>query len=415
MELDLGPELEKFRQHIREWIADNAPHGLAELTDWNASGFGSGNRTYEAALHSPIYAEWSARLLKAGMICASWPTEYGGQDWNAIQNTIFAEEAFRAGVPTVSRGFGESMVGPSVMVNGSQEQKDHFLPRIISGEDVYCQGFSEPDHGSDLGAVATRGIVDGDEIIITGQKVWTSQYYRANMIFVLVRTDTEVPKHRGISYVLLPFTAENGVDKRPLRQITGAAEFGHEYFDGSRAPVFNIIGGVNNGWRVAMTTLGHERSGSATIAYLQHEKEFWSLVELARTHGKDRDPVVRQQLAWAYSHVQVIRFLGLKILAQIAAGKEPGPEASMTKMFRSDFQQRLGEIAVGIEGPGALIRAESDGPHEREPGDYVLNTWQDHFLAGRSHTIYSGSNEIQRNIISERVLGMPKEPTVAQG
>jgi len=307
------------------------------------------------------------------------------------------------------------MVGPSVMVNGTQEQKDHFLPRIISGEDVYCQGFSEPDHGSDLGSVSTRGIIDGDEIVISGQKVWTSQYYRANMIFILVRTDPDVPKHRGISYVLLPFTAENGVDKRPAAQITGAAEFGHEYFDDSRAPVFNIIGGINNGWRVAMTTLGHERSGSATTAYLEHEKEFRELVELARKHGKDKDPVIRQQLAWAYQHVQVIRFIGLRVLAQVAAGKEPGPEASMTKLFRSDFQQRLGEIAVGIEGPEALIRAESDGPHSREPGDYILHQWQTVFLAGRSHTIYSGSNEIQRNIIAERVLGMPKEPSAARG
>jgi alkylation response protein AidB-like acyl-CoA dehydrogenase len=415
MELSLGPELEEFRLRIRQWIADNAPEGLADLTDWNATGFGSGDRDYEAALDGPVYAEWSKRLLEAGMICASWPKEYGGQDWNAMQNTIFAEEAFRAGVPTVNRGFGESMVGPSVMVNGTQEQKDHFLPRIISGEDIYCQGFSEPDHGSDLASVSTRGILDGDEIVITGQKVWTSSYFRANMIFILVRTDPDAPKHRGISYVLLPFTAENHVDKRPLRQITGAAEFGHEYFDGSRAPKFNIIGGLNNGWKVAMTTLGHERSGSATIAYLLHEKEFSELVELARKNGRDKDPVVRQQLAWAYSHVQVIRYLGLQVLAQIAAGKEPGPEASMIKLFRSDFQQRLGEIAVGIEGPQALIRPESDGPHEREPGDYIVDQWQSAFLAGRAHTIYSGTNEIQRNIIAERVLGMPKEPSAYRG
>ncbi|MDR1998611.1 MAG: acyl-CoA dehydrogenase family protein [Frankiaceae bacterium] len=415
MELDLGPELESFRTQIRAWIADNTPAGLAELTDWNASGMGSGNNNYEEALTHPVYAEWSDRLLKAGMICASWPKEYGGQDWTALQNTIFAEEAFRAGVPTVSRGFGETMVGPSVMVNGTQEQKDYFLPRIITAEDVYCQGFSEPDHGSDLGAVATRGVIDGDEIVITGQKIWTSQYYRANMIFILVRTDTDAPKHRGISYVLLPFTAENHVEKHPVRQIYGGAEFGHEFFDGSRAPLFNIIGGINNGWRVAMTTLGHERTGSATIAYLQHERELQDLIARARELGRADDPVIRQQLAWAYAHVQVMRFSGLKVLAQIAAGKQPGPEASMTKLFRSDFQQRLGEIAVNIEGAAALVRDSSDGPHEREPGDYVPTRWQAAFLAGRSHTIYSGTNEIQRNIIAERVLGMPKEPSAARG
>jgi alkylation response protein AidB-like acyl-CoA dehydrogenase len=415
MQLELGPELDAFRREIRQWIAGNAPDGLADLTDWNTSEFGSGGPKHEAAMRSPQYLEWERRLLAAGMICPSWPKEYGGQDWTAIQNTILAEEAFRAGVPVISRGFGETMVGPSVMVNGTQEQKDYFLPRIISGEDVYCQGFSEPDHGSDLASVSTRGVIDGDEIVITGQKVWTSQYFRANMIFILVRTDPDAPKHRGISYVLLPFTKENGVDKRPLRQITGGAEFGHEYFDESRAPLFNIIGGINNGWRVAMTTLGHERSGSATIAYLKHEKEFWELVETARKQGRDKDPVIRQQLAWAYAHVQVIRHQGLRVLAQIAAGKQPGPEASLTKLFRSDFQQRLGEIAIDLMGAEGLIRAESDGPHEREPGDYVLHQWQSAFLAGRSHTIYSGSNEIQRNIIAERVLGMPKEPSVGQG
>jgi alkylation response protein AidB-like acyl-CoA dehydrogenase len=197
--------------------------------------------------------------------------------------------------------------------------------------------------------------------------------------------------------------------------ISGAAEFGHEYFDGSRAPLFNIIGGINNGWKVAMTTLGHERSGSATTSAMRYEKQFWALVETARKNGKTNDPVVRQQLAWAYANVQVIKYQGLKILAQIAAGKEPGPEASMTKLFWSDYEQRLGEIAVGIEGAEALVRAESDGPHEREPGDYIPNFWQNVFLFSRAHTIYSGTNEIQRNIISERVLGMPKEPSAARG
>jgi alkylation response protein AidB-like acyl-CoA dehydrogenase len=415
MELDLGPEANAFRTEIRAWIADNAPEGLTGLCDWNNQQFGTIDPAFEAALETPEYQLWAQRLLESGKICASWPKEYGGADWTAVQNTIFAEEAFAANVPTINRGFGESMVGPSVMVNGTQEQKDYFLPRIISGEDVYCQGFSEPDHGSDLASIETKGELDGDEIVITGQKVWTSGFFRANMIFILVRTDPDAPKHRGISYVLLPFTKENNIDKRPLRQISGAAEFGHEFFDGARAPKFNIIGGLNNGWKVAMTTLGHERTGSATTSSLRYEKQFWRLVDLARKLGKDTDPVVRQNLAWAYQHVQVIKFQGLRILAQIAAGKEPGPEASVTKLFWSEYEQRLGEIAVSLEGAAGLVRDESTGPRDRDPGDYIPNFWQNVFLFSRAGTIYSGSSEIQRNIIAERVLGMPKEPSAYRG
>jgi alkylation response protein AidB-like acyl-CoA dehydrogenase len=359
-------------------------------------------------LKSPEYAVWSDRLFAAGFICATWPTAYGGKDWTAIQSTIFAEECFRAGVPTVTRGMGETLAGPAIMAHGTQEQKDYFLPRIISGEDSYCQGFSEPGAGSDLAAVAARGVIEGDEIVITGQKVWTSGFYRANMIFILVRTDPDAPKHKGISYVLLPFTKENGIDMMPIRMITGDAEFGEEFFEGARAPLFNVIGGLNNGWTVAMGTLGHERTGAATTRANRLEREFWALVERARGLGRASDPVVRQQLAWAYTTVQTIKYQGLRVLAQVATGRAPGPESSLTKVLWSEYEQRFGEIAMAIEGANALVRAPSQEPDDLNPGDYVLTHWQNQFLFSRSHTIYSGSSEIQRNIISERVLGMPR-------
>jgi alkylation response protein AidB-like acyl-CoA dehydrogenase len=403
MELDFGPEAAEFRRSIREWIDEFAPDGLADLTDWNATGMTGGYEVNLSAFSSPLYAEWERRLLDAKLVCARWPEEFGGRGFTPLQAAVFAEELHRAALPAVRRGFGENMVGPSIMRHGTPEQQEYFLPRIISAEHVYCQGFSEPGQGSDLAGVQTRGVVDGDEIVITGQKLWTSGFRYANMIFVLCRTNPDVPKHRGLSYVLLPFDDSNNISKRAVRQLTGAARFGEEFFDGARAPLFNVIGGLDNGWKVAMTTLGFERGGSASTAHLRYEKQFWELVDLARSVGRDRDPVVRQNLAWAYSHVQIMRFNGLRTLAQLAGGREPGPEASVSKLFWSEYEKRLGEVAEDLLGARGMIRPTGDG--------YRLDPWQEVFLASRAGTIYSGTSEIQRNIIAERALGLPREPS----
>jgi alkylation response protein AidB-like acyl-CoA dehydrogenase len=403
MELDLGPEIAQFRSELREWIAANAPAELAEMTDWNLAAGGGARRDPRtvAALASPEYAEWDRKLSEAKLICPHWPAEYGGQDMDAVRLAVLNEEFYRAGVPRVNRGVGESLVGPSIIGHGTPEQKATFLPRIISGEDRYCQGFSEPNHGSDLAAVETKGEVDGDEIVITGQKVWTSGAMYANKMFILCRTDPTVPKHAGLSYALFDFT-DPAVTYRPIRQISGAAEFAEDFIDGVRTPLFNVIGGLNNGWRVAMTTLGHERGGRATVQHLGYEREYWELVETARKHGKNTEPLVRQQLAWAYTQVQLMKFSGLRTLAQLAAGREPGPEASVAKLFWSEYHKKLGEIAVGIEGSDALLRPEGD--------DYPTTGWENVFLSSRAGTIYSGTSEIQRNIIGERALKLPKEP-----
>jgi alkylation response protein AidB-like acyl-CoA dehydrogenase len=403
MELDLGPEIAEFRGELREWITTNAPDELAELADWNAPGTTGGYRDERmvAALASPAYRTWEERLAAARLICPGWPEEFGGQGMDAVRSAVLNEEFYRAGVPRVIRGMGEALVGPSIIVHGTPEQQAQFLPRIISGEDRYCQGFSEPNHGSDLAAVETRGEVDGDEIVITGQKVWTSGAAYANKMFILCRTDPAVPKHAGLSYVLFDFT-DPAVTFRPIRQISGAAEFAEDFIDGVRAPLFNVIGGLNNGWRVAMTTLGHERGGRATVQHLGFEREYWELVETARKHGKNTEPLVRQQLAWAYTQVQLMKFSGLRTLAQLAAGRQPGPEASVAKLFWSEYHKKLGEIAVGIEGTDALVRPEGDG--------YPTTGWENVFLSSRAGTIYSGTSEIQRNIIGERALKLPKEP-----
>jgi alkylation response protein AidB-like acyl-CoA dehydrogenase len=294
-----------------------------------------------------------------------------------------------------------------VIVQGTAEQRLHFLPRIIDGTEVYCQGFSEPDFGSDLAGVQTRGEVDGDQIVVTGQKIWTSGAARANMMFALCRTDPAAEKHAGLSYVLIPFK-DPAVTYRAVRQMSGAAEFCEDFLDGVRAPLFNVIGGLNNGWRVAMTTLTNERGGRATVQHLGYEREYWELIETARKYGKNTAPLVRQQLAWAYTQVQLMKFSGLRTMARLAAGMPPGPEASVAKLFWSEYHKKLGEIAAGIEGTDMLIR-----PTGGADGDYVTDQWQNVFLSSRAGTIFSGTSEIQRNITGERVLGLPKEPRVA--
>jgi alkylation response protein AidB-like acyl-CoA dehydrogenase len=223
-------------------------------------------------------------------------------------------------------------------------------------------------------------------------------------MFLLCRTDPAAEKHAGLSYVLIPFTGP-GVEYRPIRQMSGASEFCEDFLDGVRAPLFNVIGGLNNGWRVAMTTLGHERGGQATTAHLGYEREFWELVDTARKYGKTADPLVRQQLAAAFTSVQLMRFSGLRMLAEVAQGRPPGPEASVAKLFWSEYHKRLGELAISIVGADALLRPEGD--------DYPTTAWQNVFLSSRAGTIYSGTSEIQRSIIGERGLGLPKEPKVA--
>jgi alkylation response protein AidB-like acyl-CoA dehydrogenase len=400
MDIDLGPELSAFREEMRDWIEEHRLDGLVDLDERALyfSGMGLSGRAAEAL------QVWTERLLQARLICPQWPAEVGGRALRGLHMAVLNEEFHRARVPRVTRGMGESLVGPSIIVHGTAEQKAYFLPRIVSGEDRYCQGFSEPNHGSDLAGVETRGVVDGDEIVISGQKVWTSGAHLANRMFLVCRTDPSAPKHRGLSYVLVAMN-ENGIEIRPLRQANGASGFSQEYIEDCRAPLFNVIGGLHNGWRVAMTTLGNERGGQATTQHLRYEREFWELVDEARKRGRSTDPLVRQDLAWAYSQVELMRYQGLRLLSTLAAKREPGPEASVSKLFWSEYHKRLGEIAVNVLGPESMIATTG-----QESTDYTLDRWQMTFVSSRAGTIFSGTSQIQRNIIGERALGLPKEP-----
>jgi len=397
LEIDLGPEAAAFRDELREWLAANHPTELegVEITPGE---------------QVPGLDAWTDTLAAAGYLCVSWPTEYGGRGLTGVEVAVMNEEFARAGVPRVTRGMGEWLVGPSIIVHGTDEQKRRFLPRIIAGDDTYCQGFSEPDAGSDLAGLKTRGIVDGDEVVITGQKVWTSGAQAATMMFCLARTDPDAPKHRGISYVLVPMQREdgssNGIEIRPIKQITGGSHFTETFLTEARAPLDNVIGGINNGWRVTMTTLGNERGGNATTQHVGFAKDFWRTVDLARKQGKETDPVVRQDLAWAYTQCEIMRFAGLRTLSEVVARKEPGPGASINKMFWSEYARRFGEIQMGILGAEAMVRPSGTG----DADGYALSHVQRQFLSTRSGTIWGGTAQVQRNIVGERVLGLPKEP-----
>lgn len=405
MHLELSAELKTFGDEMREWIRQHAPEGLSGLVDWSTPWGEMGRyQLVEEAKNHPLYKEWSERLLAADLVCPEWPTEYGGRGWDAVRGMLFTVACHELGVPRVERGMGEWLVGPSLLLEGTEEQKSAFLPRIISGEDLYCQGFSEPNHGSDLAAVETRGEIDGDEVVITGQKVWTSSAHLANMIFVLCRTDPDAPRHRGLSFVLVPFSPANHIEVRQITMLNGIGEFCEEFFDGARAPLFNVIGGLNNGWRVAMTALAYERGAAATTQHLSYLPDVTQLIAEARASGRIGDPAVRQKLAWAYSNVELMRYGGLRTMAAIAAGDPPGRNEAINKLHWSEYHRTLGEVAIDFDPSLGLVRPEGEG--------YAMSRWQDLFLSSRSGTIYSGTSEIQRNILAERVLGMPKEPRV---
>jgi alkylation response protein AidB-like acyl-CoA dehydrogenase len=395
MELDLGPAAAAFRDELRGWLEANRPEGVEGIDEMDP-------RLYRGE----ILKDWATTLQDAGYMCVSWPKEFGGRGLTGIEVAVMNEEFARAGVPRITRGMGESLVGPSIIVWGTDEQKAHFLPRIIDGTDRYCQGFSEPDAGSDLASLKTRGIVDGDEVVITGQKVWTSGAQMANMMFCLCRTNPDVPKHQGISYVLTPMKREdgssNGFELAPIKQLTGGAGFTQTFITEARAPLFNVIGGLHGGWKVTMTTLGNERGGSATTQHVRYTKDFWRAVEETRKYGKERDPLVRQELAWAFTHCEIMRFNGLRTLSEVVAKKEPGPGSALSKMFWSEYSQRFAERMINVRGADSMIRPDGDG--------YVTDRWQGSFLSTRSVTIWGGTAQVQRNIAGEKVLGLPKEP-----
>lgn len=407
MDLTYPAEAEEFRVEIKEWLAANLPE------NWTGS-VGEMNDEEREAFN----VEWPKRLFEGGWICASWPQEYGGKGLSTMQSVVLNEEFAASGAPMRGDFFGDTLVGPTILQWGSEEQKKEFLPGILAGKTRWCQGFSEPGAGSDLAALQCKAELDGDEWVINGQKVWTTQAQHADFVFLMARTDQEASKHAGISYLLVPMD-QPGVEVRPIQQVDGSGEFNEVFFTDARCPKDNVVGGINNGWKVAMTTLGFERGTSATTSHRRFEVELEAIVDVAEANGKINDPVVRQALAKAHSKVQIMRINGLRSLsATVNKKKDMGVAAlgATNKMFWSEYHRDTMELWTEIAGMQSLILdgdfdENSSNPNRRRGmASYPVNALQAAFFFSRSETIWGGTAEIQRNIVGERVLGLPKEP-----
>ena len=407
MDLTYPAEAEEFRLEIRQWLVDNLPSG------WFDEGFSMTDEERKA-----FNEEWTTKLYGGGWICASWPTEYGGKGLTLLQQVVLNEEFARAQAPLRADFFGDTLVGPTILQWGTEEQKQLFIPGILKGEIAWCQGFSEPNSGSDLASLATRAVLDGDEWVISGQKVWTTQAQYADYIFLLARTDPDAPPHAGISYLLVPMK-QPGVEVRPIQQVDGSAEFNEVFFENVRCPVDNVVGGLNNGWKVAMTTLGFERGSSATTGFRRFLREWEKIVEAAQDNGKNKDALVRQDLIKSWADIKIMQINGYRSLTDALNGThETAKLGACNKMFWSETHKRTMNLAIDILGmEGQVLTGDGDAEsvlpgNRRGRDDYPVSDLQASFFFSRSETIWGGTAEIQRNIIGERVLGLPKEPKV---
>jgi len=391
MQLAFSQEDEAFRAEVRQWLADNLVGEFAE-----AGAIGVPGREHEG---HELRQEWERKLGAAGWTCLGWPKEFGGRGATLTQQVIFNEEYVRADAPVRVGHIGEGLIGPTIIAYGTPEQQQRFLPKIVSGDELWCQGYSEPNAGSDLANVQTRAVLDGDRWVINGQKVWTSLAHASDWCFAVVRTDPTVSKHAGLSFLLVPMD-QPGIDVRPIIQVTGTSEFNEVFFSDAETDASMILGAPGQGWEVANALLGFER-GVATLAQqIQFEREYTKVLRLAQGRGVTSDPVLRQRLAGSWIGLKLLRYNALRTLTNMGDGA-PGPEASISKLAWANWHKALGELAMDVQGVSSLLATGSP---------YDLTPAQSLFLFTRSDTIYGGSDEIQKNIIGERALGLPREP-----
>jgi len=390
MDFRLSAEEARFQREVREWLVANLPAG------WGTPAY----RKPEEPEEKVRFARWwQRRLFEGGWAGLSWPKEYGGRGATPLEQLLFAEEYVRQGAPPmIDIGVGPGLVGPTLIHHGTERQKQRFLRGILTGEEVWCQGFSEPNAGSDLAACRTRAELCGDVFHVTGQKIWTSYARLADWCILVVRTDFQAPKHRGLTFLLVDMKSP-GITIRPLVEMTGVAWFNEVFFDDVQVPRDHMVGDLNQGWTIAITTLAHERGGSAPHARLQGEMR--DVMALARRRALTTDRRWRQRLAQSFVETEILRLLAYKQVSDMMRTGQPGPEGSCLKLVWSETDQRMKEVAIELEGPYAALTRGS-------PRAIDAGAWQQEYLWSRAATIYAGTSEVQRNIIAQRVLGLPR-------
>ena len=388
MDLGFTAAEEAFRQEVRGWLEANLPAG------WRHKGVGGFREEEETDLQR----QWQRRLHEAGWLKLAWPKEAGGRAASPVMQAIYQEEMARAGAPIILGRLGVTLLAPTLLALGSQWQKDTYVEKILSGELIFCQGFSEPDAGSDLAGLRARAERRDGHWVLNGQKTWSSGAHYADKSFLLARTDSEAEPHKGISFFLVDMN-QPGIEVRRIKQMTGGGEFSEIFLSNAVVEDRDMVGEPGAGWKIAMTVFGFERGGLAQAA--RFERAVAELAGLARDRGVGSDATIRQKVAQAQIEAHVFRLIGLRSLTSAQQGKAPGPEASLNKLYWSEMDKRLQEVAVGLQGAYGVLAPGS--PYAIEEG-----RWQYGWMWAQAETIYAGSSEIQRNIIAERVLGLPR-------
>ncbi len=388
MDLNLTNSEQQFRDDLRVWLKDNLPKQPIKPS-------GENDPNYWNQLRA-----WQNMLFQGGWAGVSWPKDFGGRGATPIEAALYLEELAACNAPDSIGTIGEGLVGPTIIAEGTDEQKKFFLPRILSGTDIWCQGFSEPNSGSDVASLATKASRDGDDFIVNGQKIWTSYANIADWCLLLVRTDTDAPKHKGISALLVDMKSE-GVSVRPLRQLSGDSAFNEMFFTNVRVPASNLIGKLNDGWRITITALMNERANLGSGFYIQFKKSLDKLIRLVKAlkpSGKRLadDPINRQKIAQAYLELEIFKLTTNRALSKITNNATPGPEGSILKIYWSEMNQRFVQSAMEILGDQSQL------------DDFDEGAWAYRYLRSRANTIEAGTSEIQRNIIAQRVLGLPR-------
>jgi alkylation response protein AidB-like acyl-CoA dehydrogenase len=390
MDLGLSPSEQKFRDELRAWLKANLPPKL-----------GQSARTGESKSEYYRYLkDWQRKLFDAGYAGIAWPKEYGGRAATFIEQAIFTEEMALADAPDIWGTIGLSLVGPTIIAVGTEAQKKRYLPRMLSGDEIWCQGFSEPNAGSDLASLQSKAVLDGDHFVVNGQKIWTSFAHMADFCMLVVRTDSAAAKHKGITCLLVDMKSP-GITVRPLKMMSGDAAFNEMFFSNVRVPVERVLGSVNEGWNVAITALSNERANLGIGLYISFKRNLDALVEQARKLHRNGKPViehaeVRQKLAQAFVELEVFRLNTTRALSNLAKRGTPGPEGSIQKLYWSELNQRNAQIAMEVLGPYAQLP------------DFDAGRWVFNYLRCRGNTIEAGTSESQRNIIAQRVLGLPR-------